>query len=330
MPPEESLARAIRLAQIQNLLYRNHNGLTTKELASACGVSVRTIQRDVLDLQSPPTAVPLLCECRRWRLLPSYTPLLSVLRLTLPEATALFLAVRLLTRASDENNPYVTSALAKLTSVLPERMQEHARSTSVGSVRPPVSDMYVGVFDAMTCGWATMQKVRFSYQAARSANVHEYLLSPYFIEPSAASYAAYAIGYEESYFRAVRTFKLERIQSATLTDQSFVIPDDFNITDFLTSAWGIMGGEEKVTIRLRFAPLVTRRVHESLWHASQVIEDLPDEGCVLTVSVSRPREMISWIRGWGAAVEVLAPEDLRRQVAREAQETAGLYGETAK
>ncbi|WP_407079695.1 WYL domain-containing protein [Candidatus Hakubella thermalkaliphila] len=50
---------------------------------------------------------------------------------------------------------------------------------------------------------------------------------------------------------------------------------------------------------MKFSPKVTRRVKKSTWHPSQVIEDLPDGGCIFTVRVSSTLEMTPWIRGWG-------------------------------
>jgi len=329
MPREEPIPRAIRLVHIQNLLYRHPGGLTTAELAKLCGVTVRTIQRDLVALGCPPYNVPVMeipGHRGYWRLSTDYVPLLSALRLTLPEATALFLAARLLLRASDEHNPYVTGALAKLAAVLPEPIASHIQQTLSSASTHRVSETFVRVFEVVTSGWATRRKVRLWHQSAASANVHEYLVSPYFIEPSAPSYAAYVIGYEEVYFRRVRTFKLERIHRAELTEERYTIPGDFDIASFLTSAWGIMGGEEETEVCLRFSPAATRRVKESLWHPSQVIEDCADGGCILRVWISRPLEMISWIRGWGPAVEVLAPPELRDQMAEEAKRTAEVYG----
>lgn len=326
MRAEEPVLRATRLNYIQNLLYGNRHGLSSAELARSCGVSVRTIQRDIACLGVPPYNVPLLPRGRRWFLDGPYQPPLSALRLTLPEATALFLAARLLGRTSDENNPFVTAALAKLAAVLPERMAEHVRATLIEEGGPAVDDLYVRAFDVMTSAWATSRKVRFSYQAATSAHIHTYILSPYFIEPSAPSYAAYIIGYEETYFRAVRTFKLERVRAAELTDDRFSMPTEFDITEFLSSAWGIMGGEGTVEVRLLFAPQARRRVKESLWHRSQAVLDTPDGGCELRVRVNRPLEMISWVLGWGGKVEVLAPEELRQRVAEEAGKMAREYG----
>ena len=56
-------SQIVRLTQIQHLLHKNRAGLTSKELAQLCATTVRTIQRDLLVLQSdlhvPITNAPL-------------------------------------------------------------------------------------------------------------------------------------------------------------------------------------------------------------------------------------------------------------------------------
>jgi len=86
-----------------------------------------------------------------------------------------------------------------------------------------------------------------------------------------------------------------------------------------------MYGDTPTPVRLRFSPQVTRRVKESVWHPSQVLEDCDDGGCILSVRVAMPLEMKPWIRGWGCDVEVLEPEELRTEIAGEARRTAEVY-----
>ena len=53
-----ALTKAQRLSRISHLLYRHPRGLCSAEMARLCGVSTRTIQRDLLalhDLQIPVT-----------------------------------------------------------------------------------------------------------------------------------------------------------------------------------------------------------------------------------------------------------------------------------
>ena len=55
------------------------------------------------------------------------------------------------------------------------------------------------------------------------------------------------------------------------------------------------------------------------------MEDTEDGDCIWSADVAEWREMLPWVRGWGADVEVLEPKELRDSLTREAQELAELY-----
>ncbi len=322
MSGERSIGRAARLTKITHLLYRNPRGLTSRELARLCQVTPRTIQRDLQVLEEAGIPVWEDEEGRRYGILEGY--FLPPIRLALDEAMALFVAARLLSRYSDEHNPHITSALAKLAGILPEAMAGHVLKTAQTLAQRPEDPVYTRVLETLTLGWATGRKVRMWYQSAGSENVHEYVFCPYFIEPSGVGFATYAIGHS-SYFDGIRTFKVERIRKAELLKETFQIPDDFDATELLAGSWGIFYGEEETTVKLRFSPEVTRRVKESTWHQSQQIEDLPDGGCLFTVVVASAVEITPWIRSWGAECEVLEPVELREEIAEEMTRGARLY-----
>lgn len=320
MAEAESLRKAERLSRLTHLLYRHPRGMAAREMAAVCGVSVRTIQRDLQSLQR--MQVPVWQEADRYGVLDGYA--LPPLHLSLNEAASLYLAARLLARYSDQPNPFVVSALAKLASVLPEAIAQHVqRSVQALGYRQPDARQN-DVFEKITLAWATGRQVRIWHQAGHSDHVHEYLVCPYFIEPSSEGYATYLIGHA-SYFDALHTFKLERILRAELTEETFEPPADFDGPRLLGSAWSVMYGPEPVQVRLRFSPHVTRRVKESVWHPTQHIEDCDDGGCILTLRVAMPLEMKPWIRGWGPDVEVLGPEKLRSEIIEEVSCAAHSY-----
>jgi proteasome accessory factor B len=323
MPEQDRLDKAARLTKLTHLLFRNPQGLSIRKIARALGISTRQVYRDLDALET--MGIPLT-EVQRdhYSIIAGY--FLPPVHFDLKEAVALFLAARLLARYSDDHNPVVIQALAKLAASLPETIAEHIQRTVSGLAGRPENRAYLEVLEAVTQGWACRRKVRLWHQAAGSENVHEYLLSPYFVEPSAVGYATHAIGYEESYFRSLHTFKVERIQAAGLTDEPFEIPAGFDPVRLLESAWGIMFGDELIEVRLRFSPQVARRVGENIWHSSQQLAVCDDGGCILSVRVAHPLEMKPWIRGWGPDCEVLAPESLRREVAEEMRRAAEVYG----
>ncbi len=110
-----------------------------------------------------------------------------------------------------------------------------------------------------------------------------------------------------------------------LTVDSYEIPADFDGPKLLSTAWGIWYGDEAEEVVLRFCASATRRLRETQWHPSQALEDCADGGVILRLKLAHPVEMASWIRGWGPQVEVLAPADLRAQLAEEAARTAAVY-----
>jgi len=127
----------------------------------------------------------------------------------------------------------------------------------------------------------------------------------------------------------VRTFKLERIQRIELITppRPYQIPADFDPRDLLADAWGIWYTEaEPVEVVLRFHPRVAHRVRETRWHRSEQVEEQPDGSVIWRARVAEPQEMVPWIRGWGADVEVLEPLELREMLMGEAKAMAELYG----
>jgi predicted DNA-binding transcriptional regulator YafY len=66
-------------------------------------------------------------------------------------------------------------------------------------------------------------------------------------------------------------------------------------------------------------------VRERVWHESQGMVDRRDGALELSLRLGALGEVERWVLGWGAAVEVLAPAELRRSVAAAAAATAARY-----
>lgn len=129
---------------------------------------------------------------------------------------------------------------------------------------------------------------------------------------------------------AVRTFKIERIRTIRLLpDQPYTIPDAFDAREMLQDAWGIWYTEAPpVEVVLHFSRQVAPRVAETQWHHAQALTEQPDGSLIWRAPVAEWREMLPWIRGWGAEVEVLEPEALRETVKAHLQRLASNYNLT--
>jgi predicted DNA-binding transcriptional regulator YafY len=314
-----------RIEHIERKLVQHIRGWTTGELAREFGVDPGTIRRDLSLLETMGTG--LIKHGRRYVL--DHRRSLHSVKLSINELLAIYLAVRLLSRHSDEHNPHVVKALEKLADTLRAKsplIARHIDQAATAVRARQTRREYVEALEVLTQGWAEGKKVQLRYRSYTKDETTERTFAPYFIEPSGIGYACYVIGYDEMR-QAIRTFKVERIYEARLTDEPFTIPESFDPQSLLASAWGVIwrdAGEIEVT--LCFAPSVVRRVKESTWHHSQRIEDLPDGSCLFTVMIGSTQEVKPWIRGWGAAVEVLSPPEFREEMIKEVREMGKRYG----
>lgn len=322
--PEDRLER---IEQIERKLAQRPEGWTTGELAREFQVDPSTIFRDLGILESMGTG--LITKGRHYIL--DHRRSLHSVKLSINELLAIYLAVRLLSRHSDEHNPHVVRALEKLADALRAKSPLIARhidqaATAVRSRR--TRREYVEALEVLTQGWAEGKKVRLRYRSYTKDETTERTFAPYFIEPSGIGYACYAIGFDDLR-GGIRTLKIERIYEARPTEERFNIPESFDPQKLLASAWGVIWRDEgEIEVTLRFAPMVVRRVKESIWHHTQRIEDLPDGSCLFSVKIGSTQEIRPWVRGWGAAVEVLEPVSFREEMIEEVQEMTRIYGVT--
>jgi CRISPR-associated endonuclease/helicase Cas3 len=324
MAMERAHNKASRLIQIENLLLAHPEGLTQAELARRLQVNRSTINRYIPDL--PKHIYIELDGC--WKI--DRTAELIHVRLNLHEALAVHLASRLLARRMDRQNPHAASALRKIGTAMErwaKRISRHVlQSAEVMEEAAQRHDpVYLQALEKLTQAWAEQRKVQIWHRKESSEPVTMHIYSPYFIEPYAVGQTTFVIGYSDTR-KAVRTFKIERIERVELTHEAYEIPADFDPRSLLADAWGIWYTEaEPVAVVLKFHPRVIQRVKETRWHRSQELEDLADGYLLWKGKVAEPREMLNWIRGWGADCEVLEPDILRDAVMDGIEKLMNIY-----
>lgn len=321
----DSLSKAQRLVELQYLFWRNgRRPLTTRTIAQRLGVNPRTVRKYLTEL-SASGRLPVTRVGRGWRLPDDARMEILPVRFLLEEATAVYLAARLLCHAADEPNPAIAGALAKLAHVVPAELRsfvDHLAARTAKASDP----VFAQVFRTLAYGWALSQVVELEYQPrSRLGAKVSCKFEVYLLEPAALGASMYAIG------RAVppgglRTFKVERIRAAALTNDSFQRPAPDQLFARLDTAWGVwLSDDPPVTIRLRFAPAAAGRVRETRWHPSQRLTDTSDGGLEMTLTVTSAVELKPWILGWGSLCEVLEPADLRAEIAVDLVRAAAAY-----
>jgi predicted DNA-binding transcriptional regulator YafY len=113
---------------------------------------------------------------------------------------------------------------------------------------------------------------------------------------------------------AERSFRLSRVQGEMeVLEGTFDIPVGFEAVSHLPpDAWAI--GEEPVEAVVRFD-------HSMRWWIEQNMHDLrsgeaPEGALDVTLTVANLDALVSWVLGFGAAVEIVAPDEARRRMLR--------------
>ncbi|MEO6350576.1 MAG: WYL domain-containing protein [Candidatus Limnocylindrales bacterium] len=317
--------RAARYLKIARVLHEHPDGISAEFLADLVGVSKRTIYRDISAMDFD-AGLPIWSDKGRYGL--EGEAFLPPLALTLHEATTLFLAARMLAKTSDEHDTEIIGAFVKLAQILPPVLADHIRDTvDAFSTATERNETFTRVFRVLAEGWAQRRVIEMEYdsgvydptRAPRKTRVQ-----PLAIEPSALTHALYLMGFDESR-GARRTFKVERILSASLTPDTFTPPEGAATARDLLRAWDVIADEDPVRVVIRFSASVAKRAAETRWHPSQELEQQKDGTLIWRGLVSGMREIRIWILGWGSEAEVLEPPELRDVVAGELSRAAALY-----
>jgi len=229
------MSRAERLREMERLYV--DKAYTDIEMAEKLDVDRITVYKDRALLESEVTFIEV--ERGRWKI--DRTKYLSAIRLSLSEALALYLPARRAARQTLLAQPHVANALEKLAVALKQPMTERLVKAANVILAQAAMPERVAIMETVTRGWVERVKIRIAYRGLRARQVGHHLVSPYLIEPSLWSDGAYVIGHSD-YFDDVAVFKIERIEQATLTRDSFAIPEKFDEQALLRYAWGIWRG----------------------------------------------------------------------------------------
>lgn len=127
---------------------------------------------------------------------------------------------------------------------------------------------------------------------------------------------------------ALRTFSLDCVLAATILDARAKNVSERDLDQHLGSGYGIFSGSETLTAVLKFNPIAARWIANEQWHPMQKSRREPDGSYVLEIPYANDGELLMDIMRYGAKVEVLAPEGLRRKVKEQHDAAARLYDPT--
>jgi predicted DNA-binding transcriptional regulator YafY len=312
MPRGNQLTRQWKLVQ----LLAGRLGRTLVQLAAELGVAKRTVQRDIEVLTE--AGFPVTSDMRNgtvfWHFMEGFHAEVPI-ALTLTEQMALYFSKGLFKPL--QGTPIyesLESAIQKIGSQLPAQSFKFLRGLDQGIAVSSFGwkdySHSKEVIDALTRAVFNKFTVRILHRAPSRDRAIEREVDPYKLWY--VNNGLYLVGhdYKEN---DLRTFAVDRIQSAKLTNRRFEIPPDFNFEEFRQTAFNVIWGEPQ-EVKIRFSPSQAPYICERTWHQSQQIETERDGSIILTLKVADLAEVKRWLIGFGAAAEVLGPADLQEEI----------------
>lgn len=295
-----------------------------RQLADELEVSSKTVMRDI-DFMRDRLGLPLDYDAARHGY--HYTAPVRdfpVMKVSQGEVAALLLAQKSLEqfRGTTFERP-LAAAFRKLSHSLGGDMEvawhELEQALSVRSSGTGLADMEI--FDALAKAVMGGEEVSFGYHKLAGEKAEQRTVQPYHLGCIENQWYLFGHDIERG---AVRTFALPRIREVERTGAKFRRPKNFSLAKILEGSFAVFEGGHARRVRIRFTGVAARLVGERVWHSSQRLTR-ERAGLVLEMSVGLSPDLRQWILGWGAEAEVLEPPELRRALARQAREVAGVY-----
>ncbi|MEW6775778.1 MAG: transcriptional regulator [Bdellovibrionota bacterium] len=125
----------------------------------------------------------------------------------------------------------------------------------------------------------------------------------------------------------VLTFAVDRIVSFDLLGDVFDYPEDYSPRKQTEGAFGIVAGEGRYRVKIRFAPGLSSLVTERRFHPTQSVTQQRDGGTILEMTLSAlSGELLSFVLSFGPDAKVLSPPELVQRVAQAHRQASAQYG----
>lgn len=169
---------------------------------------------------------------------------------------------------------------------------------------------------------AQNRKLRIEYYSFNADEITKREFDPYLLEIQEGCW--HVIGYCHLR-KAIRDFRVSRIRSLSMSDKIFTRPENF-YEDYKENRFHKLVGEKKIRLKLRFTGDAARFVKEyERSKAHSLYEN--DEGLIFERDTTMTPEIIKWILGFGAEVEVLEPEELKDAIRQQVRKLSQMYSE---
>lgn len=318
-----------RLFQIDALL-RSNQRQTAISLAEAVEVGERTIRNDLSFLRDRFHAPIIWSKLKGYH----YSDLewrLPSISLSQGELFALTLGARILEAYG--GSVYATdlkSAIARLAERLPEQawvnLQQLANERVLFRAGAEI-DLNPEIWQRLEIACQTYRRVQVVYYTAGRNAYSDRKVDPYVLHFSRSN--PYVTGF--CHLRQeVRWFRVDRIRSLEVLDETFQIDPTFDAQDHFELAFQHEVGGVPVAISIWFDPVTAPYIRERRWHPTQQIEEHPDGSLTLNFVARGLNEVKRWVLFYGKGAIALSPPELIKLIRDEIAGMSKQYPEESK
>ncbi|WP_042161503.1 helix-turn-helix transcriptional regulator [Paenibacillus gorillae] len=296
--------------------------LRAEDMASIFETSVRTIYRDIQALSE--MGVPVLgSPGQGYSLIDGY--FLPPVSFSVEETVALLIGTDFIEQRLD--GIYGTGAQAakrKIEAILPEPVRDESARVRETMRLLHVSEPLTGLKEKEYLGQLRMailerRKIKISYQKkipesdGNRKSMRE--VDPYGLALVQGNWILLG---RCDLRQDIRHFRLSRMTELVVSDKYFVMPSDFNLSDYRPPD----DRNERVLIRAN--PEIADKIAETGNFYIEAFEERLDDVWI-HFRVRTPEELLHLILSWGGDVEVVEPESLRCRIREEAEKILKRY-----
>lgn len=177
-------------------------------------------------------------------------------------------------------------------------------------------------FRALSTALLSRRRVRIRHKRRLDGDVLEREISPQRLVHYRDNWYLDAFCHKR---QALRTFAVDAIEQATVLEKAAKAVSEESLDRHFASGYGIFAGADTQEAVLLFNPTRARWVSRETWHPKQDGKPQLDGSYLLRFPYAREPELVMDILKYGADVEVLAPDSLRKAVAGQHERAAQLY-----
>lgn len=306
------MAKYDRLLYILNLL-RSRRNLNAAMLAAECGVTERTIYRDVISISE--ANVPIYYDHGYKYASDNFLPPLNfnideyLTLISILESSPLY--------KSGLDRKKLKSIKAKIEACLSQTVRkEKPYTTSPTSIHIKSTTTEKNrnrFYAAIEQGIRENRVIKLKYNSI-SSGISEREIEPCFM--IFIERAFYFVGYCHLR-KEMRTFRVDRVLKVSLTETVFKPRHRVDPKAYFRDSWGVYGGEP-IKVRILMTGKAARIVQMGNHHPSEEIIIIDDTKIEYRVTVSGTEEICRWLLGFGGDITVIEPTELKKEVQKRA------------